>query len=122
MECLLQQEELVEEETLTTINNIESISVLKDASATAIYGSRKPNGVILLTKSCKAGEMQVSYGNLQVSEITEQVDALSTEQFKDFINANGTTAQKALVGNASTNGKIKFRTAVGTDHNITLRC
>jgi TonB-dependent SusC/RagA subfamily outer membrane receptor len=40
MECQLQQEELVEEETLTTINNIESISVLKDASATAIYGSR----------------------------------------------------------------------------------
>jgi iron complex outermembrane receptor protein len=56
---------------LTTINqnNIESITVLKDASATAIYGSRASNGVIITTKR-EAGDMQVSYNaNLQVSEI-----------------------------------------------------
>jgi iron complex outermembrane receptor protein len=56
------------------------------------------NGVIIITpKGGKAGEMQVSYsGSLQVSEITKQVDALSTSQFKDFINANGTAAQKSF--------------------------
>jgi iron complex outermembrane receptor protein len=110
---------------LTTINqnNIESISVLKDASATAIYGSRASNGVIIITtKKGKAGEMQVSYsGNLQVSEIKDQVDALSTSQFVDFINANGTPAQQALVGSATTNWQDQiYRTAVGTDHNIAL--
>ncbi|MDG2432107.1 SusC/RagA family TonB-linked outer membrane protein, partial [Flavobacterium sp.] len=110
---------------LTTINqnNIESISVLKDASATAIYGSRASNGVIIITtKKGKAGEMQVSYnGSLQVSEITKQVDALSTDQFKAFITANGTAAQKALVGTATTNWQDQiYRTAVGTDHNVSF--
>jgi iron complex outermembrane receptor protein len=60
---------------LTTINqnNIESITVLKDASATAIYGSRASNGVIITTKKGKAGDLQVSYsGNLQVAEITKK--------------------------------------------------
>jgi TonB-linked SusC/RagA family outer membrane protein len=108
---------------LTTINqnNIESISVLKDASATAIYGSRASNGVIIITtKKGKAGEMQVSYsGSLQVSEITKKVDALSTTQFKDFVTANGTAAQKALLGTATTNWQDEiYRTAIGTDHNI----
>jgi iron complex outermembrane receptor protein len=80
-----------------------------------------PNGVILLTKT-KKQERCKSYGNLQVSEITKQVDALSTEQFKDFINANGTTAQKAFSWYASTMARSNYRTAVGTDHNIALRC
>jgi iron complex outermembrane receptor protein len=110
---------------LTTINqnNIESITVLKDASATAIYGSRASNGVIIITtKKGKAGEMQVSYnGNLQVSEIINKVDALKSNQFKDFVTANGTAAQVALLGTADTNWQDEiFRTAIGTDHNIAL--
>lgn len=110
---------------LTTINqnNIESITVLKDASATAIYGSRASNGVIIITtKKGKAGEMQVSYnGNLQVSEIINKVDALQANQFKDFVTANGTAAQVALLGTADTNWQNEiFRTAIGTDHNIAL--
>jgi iron complex outermembrane receptor protein len=110
---------------LTTINqnNIESITVLKDASATAIYGSRASNGVIIITtKKGKAGDMQVSYnGNLQVSEIINKVDALSSTQFKEFVSANGTAAQIALLGTANTNWQNEiFRTAIGTDHNIAL--
>lgn len=110
---------------LTTINqnNIESITVLKDASATAIYGSRASNGVIIITtKKGKAGDMQVSYnGNLQVSEITNQVDALTATQFKDFVTANGTAAQVKLFGTADTNWQNEiYRTAMGTDHNIAL--
>ncbi|MFV8328372.1 SusC/RagA family TonB-linked outer membrane protein [Flavobacterium sp. ZS1P14] len=110
---------------LATINqnNIESISVLKDASATAIYGSRASNGVIIITtKKGKAGEMQVSYnGTLQVSKITDKVDALTPTQFRDFITAHGSPAQQALVGAANTDWQNEiFRTAIGTDHNIAL--
>jgi TonB-linked SusC/RagA family outer membrane protein len=110
---------------LSTINqnNIESITVLKDASATAIYGSRASNGVIIITtKKGKAGDIQVSYnGNLQVSEVTNRVDALSATQFKDFIAANGSAAQQGLVGTADTNWQDEiYRTAIGTDHNIAL--
>jgi iron complex outermembrane receptor protein len=110
---------------LTTINqnNIESITVLKDASATAIYGSRASNGVIIITtKKGKAGELKINYNaNLQVSEITNKVDALTPTQFRDFITANGTAAQQALVGAANTNWQNEiYRTAIGTDHNIAL--
>lgn len=110
---------------LSTINqnNIESITVLKDASATAIYGSRASNGVIIITtKKGKAGEIQVSYnGNLQVSEVTNRVDALSATQFKDFVAANGSVTQQKLVGAADTNWQDEiYRTAIGTDHNIAL--
>ncbi|MEN2399786.1 TonB-dependent receptor [Flavobacterium sp. MC2016-06] len=108
---------------LSTINqnDIESISVLKDASATAIYGSRASNGVIIITtKKGKAGDIKISYnGNFQVSEVTQQVDALSSGQFRDFVNANGTAAQKAAMGTANTNWQDEiYRTAMGTDQNI----
>ena len=110
---------------LTTINqnNIESISVLKDASATAIYGSRASNGVIIITtKKGKAGEMKVNYnGSLQVSEVTNSVNTLGAAQFRDFVNANGTAPQIALLGKADTNWQNEiYRTAVGTDHNVSL--
>ena len=110
---------------LSTINqnNIESITVLKDASATAIYGSRASNGVIIITtKKGKAGAMQINYnGTFQVSEVTNQVDALTSSQFKNVINSRGSTAQQALLGTANTNWQDQiFRTAIGTDHNISL--
>ncbi len=65
---------------LATINqnNIESVTVLKDASALAIYGSRASNGVIIITtKKGKAGELQVNYnGNVSMSTIADRVDVL----------------------------------------------
>nr|WP_315251636.1 TonB-dependent receptor [uncultured Flavobacterium sp.] len=120
---------------LSTINqnDIESVSVLKDASATAIYGSRASNGVIIITtKKGKAGGIKVSYnGNMQVSEIIQQVDALSSGQFRDFVNANGTieteptsanfgkNIHSLLLGAADTNWQDEiYRTALGTDQNI----
>ncbi|MBF4473346.1 SusC/RagA family TonB-linked outer membrane protein [Flavobacterium sp. HJJ] len=108
---------------LSTINqnDIESISVLKDASATAIYGSRASNGVIIITtKKGKSGDIKVSYnGNFQVSEITQKVDALSSGQFRDFVNANGSASQIAAMGQANTNWQDEiYRTALGTDQNI----
>lgn len=110
---------------LSTINqnNIESITVLKDASATAIYGSRASNGVIIITtKKGKAGDLQINYNaNLQVSEITKTIDALSADQFRELVNAKGSAAQIALLGAANTDWQKEiYRTAIGTDHNISV--
>ncbi|CAN1570577.1 CirA Outer membrane receptor proteins, mostly Fe transport [Flavobacteriaceae bacterium] len=110
---------------LATINqnNIESITVLKDASATAIYGSRASNGVVIITtKKGKAGDLKVSYnGNFQVSEVTNQVDVLGTDEYRSFVNANGDASKIALLGAASTDWQKEiYRTAFGTDNNIAL--
>ena len=110
---------------LSTINqnNIESVTVLKDASATAIYGSRASNGVIIITtKKGKAGEMQVSFNSsFSVSTIAKQTDVLSASQFRDYVINNGNSEQIAILGNSNTNWqKEVFRTAAGTDNNIAL--
>jgi TonB-linked SusC/RagA family outer membrane protein len=65
------------------INDIESIDVMKDASATAIYGARGSNGVILITtKSGKAGKTEVSYnGFVSFDRLGKKLDLLNTEQY-----------------------------------------
>ncbi len=116
---------------LATINqnNIESVTVLKDASATAIYGSRASNGVIIITtKKGRSGEMQVNYnGNFSVSQVYDYVNVLSARQFRDFISANGfvdddgINTSELLLGDASTDWQKEiYRTATGTDHNVSL--
>lgn len=104
-------------------NNIESITVLKDASATAIYGSRASNGVIIITtKKGKAGDLQINYNaNLQVSEITKTIDALSADQLRELVNAKGSATQISLLGAANTDWQKEiYRTAIGTDHNVSV--
>jgi iron complex outermembrane receptor protein len=110
---------------LNTINpdDIESYTVLKDASATAIYGSRASNGVIIITtKKGNIGGFKASYSaNFSVNENTNYVDALSAQQFRTYINANGLPSDIALMGNANTDWqKAIFRTGYGTDHNISI--
>src|SRR5699024_6396453 len=75
---------------LNTINpnDIASVTVLKDASATAIYGSRASNGVIIIeTKEGSVGqELKVSYtGKFSIQSNRNQVDVLSAEQFRNVI-------------------------------------
>jgi len=111
---------------LATINqnDIESMTILKDAAATAIYGSRASNGVVIITtKRGKSGEMKFTYnGNYQVYQIAKKVDVLSADQYRAYVNdpKNGATAdQIALLGTANTDWQKEiFRTATGTDHNI----
>lgn len=69
-------------------NDIESISVLKDASSAAIYGSKASNGVILITtKRGKAGETKVSYsGNVGVQSATKMVDRLNSADYATLFN------------------------------------
>jgi len=108
---------------LATINqnNIESITVLKDASATAIYGSRASNGVVIITtKKGKAGDLKVNFtSNFQVSEVTNKIDVLKADEYRDFVNTYGDATKTALLGTASTDWQKEiYRTAFGTDNNI----
>ncbi|MCF6298045.1 MAG: TonB-dependent receptor [Flavobacteriaceae bacterium] len=111
---------------LNTINpnDIESFNILKDASATAIYGSRATNGVILITtKSSKMNQdMKVSFSsNFSVGQRFNKVDVLSTEEFRTAIQATGTPEGIALLGGADTNWQDEiFQIAFGTDNNLTV--
>ncbi|MFP9114113.1 SusC/RagA family TonB-linked outer membrane protein [Flavobacterium sp. RHBU_3] len=105
-------------------NDIESMTILKDAAATAIYGSRASNGVVIITtKKGKSGEMKVNYiGNFQAYQVGKTVDVLSADQYRNFVTTNGTPAQQALLGTANTDWQKQiYRTALGTDHNISAQ-
>ena len=70
-------------------NDIESFTVLKDASATAIYGSRGSNGVIIITTKKGRGNMapKVSYsGNVSMSMLANKFDVLNGDEYRDFVN------------------------------------
>lgn len=76
--------------TLLNPNDIESISVLKDASATAIYGSRGANGVVLITtKDGAQGRVSVDYeGTFSVSQASDTYDVFSGEEYRQFVRDN----------------------------------
>ena len=107
-------------------NDIESFTVLKDASATAIYGSRGSNGVIIITTKKGRGNMkpQVSYsGNVSMSMLAKKYDVLNGDEYRDFINnyygADSDAAK--LMGDANTDWQDEiYRTAISTDHNVTV--
>lgn len=107
-------------------NDIESFTVLKDASATAIYGSRASNGVIIITtKKGQAGARPtISYdGNLSVSNVKSTVDVMDGNQFRSFIKDIWGEDSEAYskLGNANTDWQKEiFRAAVSTDHNLTI--
>ena len=88
-------------------NDIESFTVLKDASATAIYGSRGSNGVIIITTKKGRGNAapKVSYsGNVSMSMLAKKFDVLNAGEYRDFINnyygADSDAAK--LLGDANT--------------------
>jgi TonB-linked SusC/RagA family outer membrane protein len=107
-------------------NDIETFTVLKDASATAIYGSRATNGVILITtkKGEKNSKPHVSYnGNTSVSMIRKKLDVLTGDQFRSLVNnLFGTTSDAAkLLGTANTDWQSQiYQTALSQDHNISI--
>lgn len=107
-------------------NDIESFTVLKDASATAIYGSRASNGVIIITtKKGQAGARPtISYdGNISVSNVKSTVDVMDSNEFRSFIKDIWGEDSEAYskLGNANTDWQKEiFRAAVSTDHNLTI--
>ncbi|MGF0097478.1 SusC/RagA family TonB-linked outer membrane protein [Prevotella sp. SGI.027] len=112
---------------LSTVHpdDIATMTVLKDASATAIYGSRASNGVILITtKKGKAGGIQVGYsGSVKVSTHAKEVDVMSANDFKKFVTSKfgEQSMQAKALGTSDTNWqKEVLRTSVSTDHNINV--
>ena len=99
-------------------NDIESMVVLKDASATAIYGSRGANGVIIITsKKGKEGDFKFNVNaSTTIHTAIDQVDVLSTEEFVGVINSTGDTAYTDLLGASETNWQDEiYKDAIGKD-------
>ena len=106
--------------------DIESFTVLKDASATAIYGSRGSNGVIIITtkKGRKNQKTQVSYnGNVSYSVKKNTLDLLDGPAYRQFITSYYGEGSKGadLMGNANTDWQDEiYEPGIGVDHNVTV--
>ncbi|MBS9523254.1 TonB-dependent receptor [Litoribacter alkaliphilus] len=105
-------------------NDIETFDILKDASATAIYGSRASNGVILITtrKGKRGQDLSVNVSSLMsVSEVTNTVDVLNPDQFRQIASEQASPAQQALMGDANTNWQDAiYRDAISFDNNASI--
>jgi TonB-linked SusC/RagA family outer membrane protein len=106
-------------------NDIESFTILKDASAAAIYGSRASNGVVIITTkkgSLKETQFNLS-SNTRVSQVIRQASVLSGDQYREVVNkliAQGLTP-KTLPGVENTNWQDEiFQLAVAKENNISL--
>lgn len=113
---------------LSSINptDIETFTVLKDASATAIYGSRASNGVILITtKKGVDGKIRFNYdGNISFSNRKEGIDVLNGDEFRDFVKTTfaGLSNEAEVVGKLGTANTdwqdAIFQTGLNTEHNF----
>ena len=109
--------------SLINPNDIESMTVLKDASSTAIYGSRASNGVIIITtKKASGNKFNVSFSTTNSLQVkTRLANMLSTDQFRSVVQTNGSADQIALLGNTSTNWNNEvYKMAFGTDNNLSF--
>ncbi len=107
-------------------NDIETFTVLKDASATAIYGSRASNGVILITtkKGVEGKPVRVTYdGNFSIGTKRNQIDVLSANEFRNYVNKNYADRPDVigLLGNDNTDWQDEiYRTVYNTDQNVSV--
>ena len=101
-------------------NDIESINILKDASATAIYGSRGANGVIMITtKKGKAGMRQLDYSfNLGVSTVAKKLDVLTGDEYRKTVSELGLTLDDK--GQNTDWQDVIFRTAISQNHYVSF--
>ena len=110
-------------------NDIDSFTVLKDASSAAIYGSRASNGVIIITtKRGLTSRPAVSYnGSVSVQQNSRKVQTMSPGEFREYVAETflpGTTQGDyvaGLMGNVDTDWQdLIFRTAISHDHNVSV--
>jgi TonB-linked SusC/RagA family outer membrane protein len=106
-------------------NDIETFVILKDASATAIYGSRAANGVILITT--KKGDGATSKLSIaldaknSVSTIAKFADVMTADEFRTVVNSKGTTNQKSRLGTANTDWQREiYRSAYINENNLSV--
>ena len=111
--------------SLVNPENIESMTILKDASATAIFGSRASNGVIIITtKKGKSGKPEVSFSaNMYINTPRNYVDMMSADEYRNFITeyyGEGSNQYNAL-GTANTDWQKEIlRTSVSSDYNLSV--
>ncbi|MDF7811727.1 SusC/RagA family TonB-linked outer membrane protein [Hymenobacter sp. YC55] len=110
--------------SLINPNDIESITVLKDASSTAIYGSRASNGVIIVTtkRGLQGEALRVNVSTQHsLAKAADFVPVLSASEFRSTVAQYGNDQQKATLGTASTDWQKEiFRTAYTTDNTVSL--
>jgi len=104
-------------------NDIASFTVLKDASAAAIYGSRASNGVIIITtKKGQTGKPRITFtSQLSAGVLAKKFSVLSPDQFRTLVNTYGNASQKALLGTANTDWQDEiYQTAITSDNNVSV--
>ena len=104
-------------------NDIESFNILKDASATAIYGSRASNGVIIITtKKGSKGPLRVNFNTVaSVSRRAGEVEVLDGDQFRKSVQEHGTPEQIELLGAQNTDWQdLIYQDAFSSDNNLSL--
>lgn len=110
---------------LVSPDDIETIDVLRDASATAIYGSKAANGVIIITtKRGIQGAASVTYnGYVAIDQVSSRWDMMSASEHRQYLSANGLTMSSADYIDETTNTnwqKQVQRTGVSHNHNVSI--
>lgn len=110
---------------LVAPEDIETIDVLRDASATAIYGSKAANGVIIITtKKGKPGAATVTYsGYLAVNQVSKRWDMMNATEHRKYLSDNGLTLNSAdyISDNTDTNWQKEVqRTGISHNHNVSI--
>ncbi len=113
---------------LASINpaDIESFSILKDASATAIYGSRASNGVIIIVTKKGKTVFSLDYDyQYSAGQVLDRIDVFNADEYRNLVNSqpiSGTTIDTSLLGTANTNWQDEIlQNTVSTQHNITAK-
>lgn len=109
--------------SLVAPDDIESVDVLRDASATAIYGSKAANGVILITtKKGKEGRTSVNYsGYVAFDQVSKNLDMMSADGYRDFVLGNGLSVDPTDDLGCHTDWQKEVqRTAVSHNHNVSI--
>jgi len=104
-------------------NDIESFSVLKDASASAIYGARASNGVILITtKKGKKGAMKVDFSTqFSLANVSKKADVFSADEIRNIVRSNGNPTYENLLGGFRTDWQDQiYQTALSNDNNVSM--
>jgi len=107
---------------MINVADIKSIDILKDASATAIYGSRGANGVIIITtKQGIAGKSKITYDTfLGISKIRKKIDLLTGEEFRSYINTHPEITNWTDGGTETDWQDQIFRTAITHSHSLAI--
>jgi len=107
--------------SLISPDDIESIDVLRDATATAIYGSKAANGVIIVTtKKGKTGQTNVSYsGYMAVNTVMKQYDMMNAQQLRNYASTGGFNLPNDLGYDTNWQDEVQ-RTGFSQNHNVSV--